>query len=144
MVFNRLHSLIATDKRLYYAYGSPDDIETWKTFLIQYSLPLVPTRDASKARKSLARDEWVSLRVLHNHSYFNKPFFIFSSLIFLQNHFYLQKTERTRRVFQTSKLPLFSYLECMRPLAFRNLRLPPAFWSELTFCWPPLGLDPEP
>ncbi|KAK7411404.1 hypothetical protein VNO78_02837 [Psophocarpus tetragonolobus] len=52
MVFNRLHSLIAIDKRLYYAYGSPDDIETWKTFRIQYSLPLVPTRDTSKARKS--------------------------------------------------------------------------------------------
>jgi len=25
-------------------------------------------------------------------------------------------SERIRRVFQTSKLPLFSYLECMRPL----------------------------
>ena len=36
MVFHRLHSLIATDKRLYYAYGSPGDIETWKTFRIQY------------------------------------------------------------------------------------------------------------
>ena len=69
MVFNRLHSWIATDKRLYYAYGSPDDIETWKTFRIQYSLPLVRMQ-AKQGNQSLAREE-LPLE-LHNRSCFLK------------------------------------------------------------------------
>ncbi|CAJ1937603.1 unnamed protein product [Sphenostylis stenocarpa] len=85
MVFNRLHSLISTDKHLYYAYGSPDDIETWKTFRIQYSLPLVPTRDASKTE--------MGLELLAFFLHFNKRLLLEGLLPMSNALFYSMKTK---------------------------------------------------